>query len=441
MCRALLPSWADRNFHIVFIARVAMSVGRALAGIVTPIYLAVLGFGPVEIALYVVAVSAASTVLSAVLGFASDRYGRKRFLVAVPFLSAAAGVAFAYTSAAPWLFVMGSLGTFGRGTGAGAGAVGPYQPVESAFVTEDLAPAHRNDAFGRLSFGASLGGIIGGLGALIVPVTRPGLGHAVAIFRPAFLFIAILSALAGAVAMALDERVARRTGAGGTESDRTNASHPGERTADSAPPRRGWFPRRSAWLLSRLWATNAVNGLAVGMFGPFVTYWFFVRFGAGPQEIGVLFAIINAATLLSALSAASFARRWGLVRTVAIFRTAQGALLIPMVLAPTFLIAGAIYLVRMMVQRVAMPLRQGYVLDMAAPEERASVAALANIPSQVAMTISPLASGYLFEEVSLAVPFEVSGALQIVNAALFWAFFRAHPPSEERQVVAPLEDG
>jgi hypothetical protein len=60
------------------------------------------------------------------------------------------------------------------------------------------------------------------------------------------------------------------------------------------------------------------------------------------------------------------------------------------------------------------------------------VAALSNLPSQLAMAASPLLSGYLFDEVSLSVPFEVAAFLQFVNASTFWVFFRRAPPEEER---------
>lgn len=82
-------------------------------------------------------------------------------------------------------------------------------------------------------------------------------------------------------------------------------------------------------------------------------------------------------------------------------------------------------------QRLAAPLRQSYVLAMADPAERGSVAGPASLPSQVRMSTTPVASGYLLDEVSLSLPFEIAGVLQMVNALLFWVFFRHRPPAEE----------
>jgi MFS family permease len=414
--RRLRPEWFTRDIDLVIAARIFMSVGRALAGVVTPIYLALEGFGSVELSIYIMVVAAGSAFLSTAIGTLSDRIGRRVFLVVVPLLTAAAGGIFAVTSSHAALFLAGALGSFGRGAGAGAGAIGPYQPAESAYVTERVTPGHRNAVFGRLTFASSLGASAGGLVALLVPSTHAHGDAATSLFRVAFLVIAVVSAAAGLIAAALheDATAGRSRGHG-----------------------RARFPTQSRWLLYRLWVTNTLNGAAVGMFGPFLTYWFYRRFHAGPGAVGVLFTIINVATMASSLSAASWARRWGLVRTISVVRVLQSVLIIPMVLSPSFALAGAWYLVRMLVQRIGLPLRQSYVVGLAADNERASIIALSNVPSQIATATSPLLTGYLFAEANLLVPFEIAAVLQLANALSFWGFFHAHPPEEEREIASP----
>lgn len=402
---------ANRNLTVIVVARLFMSTSRALAGVLMPVYLALIGFSAFQLGELALAVGLATAVLSTAIGLTSDRTGRKPFLIVVPLLAAMAGVVFAISRNPVVLVVAASIGSFGRGAGASAGMVGPYQPAELALVTETTPPARRNIAFGRLAFSSSIGAFAGGLLALLAGHVTTGGAAATAAFRLPFLVTALAATAAGILAFAL------------VEPDRPPLA--------AGASRRPRLPRRSMPLLLRLWATNSVNGLAIGMFGPFVTYWFFRRYGVGPGQIGVLFAVINAATAVSTLSAAGFARRWGLVRTVVIVRVVQAVLLVPMVLAPSFVLAGAVYLVRMIVQRIGMPLRQSYVLAMADPGERAAVGALSNLPSQAAMSVAPIAAGYLFDEVSLTLPFLIAGALQFVNAGMYWAFFRRLPPEEE----------
>lgn len=420
------PPWHSRDFSLILGARLVMSAGRSLAGVLVPIYLAVEGFSGLELAAYVLVVAVTSAVLSTLIGSASDQVGRRPFLICLPLVTALGGLAFAFSRSVAVLFVMGALGSLGRGSGAGAGAVGPYQPAESAYVTETLPGQHRNSAFGRLSFASSLGALAGGLLSLLVPSGHLHVAAATAVFRGGFLAVAVVSALAGLIAIGLSE----------PERDGRARGEPG--AGQSRGIRRPRMPRRSRWLLYRLWITNTFNGVAIGMFGPFITYWFYRRFGAGPAQVGVLFAVINAVTMFATLSAAGMARRWGLVKTVTVARSLQAILIVPMALAPSFAAAGGWYLLRMIVQRIGLPLRQSYSIGLADPAERGAVAALSNLPSQLAMSVSPLFTGYLMDEVSLSLPFEIAAFFQFLNATSFWALFRKHPPAEELARAEPV---
>ena len=417
---AVLPPWQDRNLVIVLLARFVMSGARAIAGVVTALYLAAEGFSGIEIGVLFVCVTVASALMASGIGLFSDRVGRKPFLVTVPFLAAVAALLFAEVRTPAVLFVAAALGTFGRGAGAGGGAVGPYQPAESALVTEGVPQGERQAAFGRLAFMSSLGALVGGLLAELAG-NRAHLGsaEATAVYRPAFLAAAVLAALAGVLALWL-----RETGQVGATSPKG-----AEREAGAGRRReRVRWPARSWPALWRLWVTNGVNGFAIGMVGPFLSYWLYRRYGVGPGTIGLLFAIVNLGSLASTLSAAGIARRVGTVRAIVVVRAISGVLLVPMVLAPTYWLAGAIYFVRMLAQRVGLPLRQSYTQDLADPTERASVAALSNLPSQATMAGSQAFAGYLFDEVSLSAPFELAAVFQCLNALSYAVLFVWAPP-------------
>ena len=327
---------------------------------------------------------------------------------------------FASSHTTALLFVFAAAGSFGRGSGAGAANVGPYQPAESAYVAEVVPAGFRTDAFGRLGFVSALGALAGGLLAGLAHTARAGGDAATAAYRPAFLAAAGCAAVAGLIAVALTEP-ARSDGT------RTKAR------------RRLVLPRRSWNVLWRFWITNGINGMAIGLFGPFVSYWLHRRYGATAAQIGVLFAVINAATLVSALSAAAVGRRLGTVRAIVAIRLLQGVLLLPLALAPSFLAAGAVYLVRMLIQRLGLPLRQSFTQSVADPDERASLASLSNLPAQGTQAGSQVVAGYLFDEVGLAAPLLLAGVLQVVNAVSYAVLFgpmarrqRSEDPPEQK---------
>lgn len=412
------PAWMPRDVRLLIAARLSMSAARALSGVIVPIYLAQVGFSATQLGELFGIVALTSALLSAAVGLLADRFGRKVFIVVLPLLTAAASVVFALSQLDVLLIISAALGSFGRGAGAGAGAVGPYQPAEQALVADATPARHRNAIFGRLTFASSLGAIIGAPLAAI-PQLAAALGlRGIAAYRPAFLVAAVFALAAALIVLPI-------------------ANH---RVAASSGHNPFRFPTKSWRLLAKLWVTNSVNGLAIGFFGPFITYWFYRRFGAPAASIGLLYTIINLATLVSALGAARVAGRLGLVRAIVISRIVSALLLVAMALAPAFWLAGGIYLARMLAQRVSLPLRQSYVMAMAPPAERAGVAALSNIPAQVTSAVTPVAAGYLFQEVSLVLPFELGAALQTLNGLLYYVFFRhLRPPEEMPEPGAPTE--
>ncbi len=406
-----MPDWLEsRNLRLLVASRTTMSIARGLAGVIVPIYLAKLGFSAVQLGVLFTATAATTGVLTAAVGLLADRYGRKPFLLLFPLFTAAAALVYLVTRSFPLLVAVSALGSLGRGGGAGGGAVGPYAPAQSAMIASAVRPQHRNAAFGLISFCSTVGAFIGGLLAA-APDIAARLGMiGLRAYQPAFLLLFALAILTSTLAVPLNDDL-----------------------PPPAPDRRRpvAFPRRSLPLLLRLSATNAVNGFAMGMFGPFITYWFYVRYGAGPGAVGALYAVINSVSAAPNLAAAGVARRLGLVRAIVYIRVIGGLTLMVMAFMPSFLLTGGVYLVRMVLQRVAMPLRQSYVMGMAAEEERASVAGLSNLPSQLTSATSPTVAGYLFEHVSLALPFTLGGVLQLVNAGLYFGFFHKLHPHEE----------
>jgi MFS family permease len=404
-----------RDARLVMDARGCMSAVDGLTQVILPIYLSILGFSGLKLGLLFGAVTGTDAVLATVVGLLSDRIGHKPFMVGMPLLTAAAGFVFAMTRNEFFIFVFAALGSFGWGTGAVADASGPYAPAEQAWIADAIDPVQRTSVFGRLAFAASVGSLIGLQLAAGIPLARHfGLSSQDA-YRPLFFICGLLALAASLLALPIADP-----------------------KGQARPARNPFSISRASWpIVVKFSISNSVNGFGVGLFGPFVTYWLYRRYGAGPQLIGLLFSMINIVALVSNLSAAGIARRTGLVRSMAASWLLQSVLLIPMVLAPTFWIAGGIYFVRMFIQRLNTPLRRSYLAGISPPGERGSIAGLTGLPSQASIAFAPSLAGYLFEHATLAEPFEVGAIFQAAGTCLFWLFFRnTHPPEETQAATA-----
>jgi len=415
-----------RDALLLLAARVLMSGQRALVGVLVPIYLAQRGLSGTEVGILFSVVGLCNAAISALVGFGADRIGRKPFVVSVPLLSAAAAVAFAFVGQTAGLFVAAAVGSFGRGAGAGAAIVGPYQPAEQALLAGLVDDRRRPRLFANVASASALGGLVGSILAA-TPLTHAHAGAVgPATYRAAFLVCALLALLPALLALPVREprQAARRKGAG---RGRGRAG--------------GRLSRQARSLVLRLGATNSINGVAVGLFGPFLSYWLYRRFGAGPGTVGLLYIAANVVTIVTNQAAGLLARRHGMVRTVVLARTLQSLLLIPLALSPTLAVAGAIYSLRLVAQRIGLALRQSFVMTAAPAAERAKVAALSQLPSQVASATAPTLAGYLFDSVGLAVPFEIAGVLQLLNAGLFQLFFGRAPQGAAPDGQLPGRDG
>jgi MFS family permease len=424
------PDWLNHDLVLLFGGRGLRSLVQAYLAIIVPIYLAQLGFDAVQLGVLFTAAAVASAILAASIGFFSDRFGRKTSLILISLLMTGGGIVFALSHSFIVLVLAGALGTIGRGGGAGSGgAWGPYYPAEQALIAEHAKDAQRTTVFGALSFVGVLAGAIGSLLAALPLLLHQDAGFSVFTGYQALFWLTALLGIAMVLVMIpvhdeVRSRYAHKRAKEITvEPAFVNTNEEGKRVLGLSP---------GSWsLIWRFMITNVTNGLAIGVLGPFVVYWFYQRYGVNTGELAGLFFVINLAAAVPYLMAGRLAQKLGAVNTVVLTRVVSVILLFVMVAMPTFLLASVVYLVRMVANTLSNPVRQSYLMGVIPARERSSAAGMSNLPSQVAASISPYIAGYLIQTISLNLPLEFAAAFQGINAILYYVFFRnVHPPEE-----------
>ncbi len=422
-----LPGWLNRDLTLLFAGRALRSLTQSCLTIAVPIFVARLGFGALDLGYLLMAAAIASAALAAAVGFLSDRFGRRNLLVAMSLLTTAAGIAFALAHSFALLMLAAAMGTVGRTGPAGAGAsVGPYYPAEQALVAEHSSAEARTAAFGAMAF---VGVIAGAFGSLLAAL--PTLAHAhfgISIpggFRLVFWVIAILGVAMAAVTVPV------REGAHAPAVQPATRGGAGDPPSSAASERRLGLSPQSWWFVVRFAGINGVNGLAVGMLGPFVVYWFYRRFAVSAAQLGQLFFVINLAAGLPNLLVGRISRRLGAVSTVVWARAISAVFLLLTVLMPTFAGAAVMYTLRAVSGALWIPVRQSYLMGLIEPRERATAAGLTNVPLQVTSLVSPYFAGLLMATMWLASPIVLAAILQAATAAMYWGFFHSIPAPEE----------
>lgn len=430
-----VPGWLSRDLILLLGGRGLRSLAQAYLVIIVPLYLAGLGFSAEQLGVVFTAAAVSSALLTAGVGILSDRFGRKTFLILISLLMGAGGLVFALSGNFVVLVIAGALGTIGRGGGAGSGgAWGPFFPAEQALLAEHAGDVRRTSIFGLVSFVGVMAGAVGSLLAAVPALLHQQGLTLISGDRVLFLLTTVLGVAMALMFLPVRERPPAHAASrdDGSDHEQPKAMQPAREPQPITEGRRVLGLSRGSWgLVARFMVTNATNGLAVGIIGPFMVYWFFRRYGVGSDVLAGLFFVINLVAALPYLLAGRLARRLGAVRLVVLTRSVSVVLLAIMAVMPTFALAAGLYLLRTAFNTLSNPVRQSYLMGIIPSRERSSAAGLSNLPSQIGMSISPSIAGYLIQQVALDLPLEIAALLQGINAALYFVFFRhIHPPEE-----------
>src|SRR5260370_12020663 len=143
-------------------------------------------------------------------------------------------------------------------------------------------------------------------------------------------------------------------------------------------------------LVAGLGGLFAVDSFAGGFVANVVIiYWLHVRFGAGPQLLGPVFA---AAAFLQAMSYEISGRlsvRIGLINTMVFTHLPSNFLLLSVAFSPSLAWAIALLLARFLLSQMDVPARQAYVVSIVPPADRAAAVALTAAAPGVAQRFGP----------------------------------------------------
>lgn len=405
-----------RDFHPttkrLMLARAFRSVGQGALVVDLALYLHSLGWSGFRIGLTLSGAGLLGAAISLTVGVLSDRLRRRPFLLFYEGLTLACALAAFLAPGGPLLAAAVVLGGFGRGAN---GAAGPFSPVEQAWLAEEIPPAKRGGVYSLNTAMGFFGMGLGSLAAMLPSLPGPFCGNSG--YRMLFLAVAAatlanLFMLSGAA-----ERHDGRSKRGG-----------------SAAGGDAHIRRRENRMLTGLVLLNSLNGLAVGLTGPLISYWFARRFHAGPETIAPVMAAGFFVTGGAALLSGKLSERVGIVTSVVWARALGLALLLLLPLAPTFALAAAAYVLRSALNRGSVGARQALTVGLVRDERRGLATSLNAVSMQLPQSLGPSAAGFLFGAGQLELPFFAGAVFQGAYLAAYAWFFRGHNKPRDGQL-------
>jgi MFS family permease len=393
--------------RLLYAAAFVRALAVGMTGVIAGLYLARLGLSPTASGLVIGGGIAGMALSMLVATLRADRFGRRRFLIALSLVAGAGGAVVALGSHAALIAAAAFIGMVnGMGRDRGAALV-----IETAILPATVTDAGRTRAFAWYNVlqdaGHAFGALLAGAPALLR--TRFGMEELTAL-RGAMLFAALLSLAAAAVYLKLSPKV--------------EAVDPARR-APLTPE-----TRRTLWRISSLFTLDSLGGgfLTAAL----VSYFFFRRFGVDEAVLGPLFFVARLLNAGSHLAAAWLARRIGLVNTMVFTHVPSSVLLASVAIAPSFAVAALLFLLREGLVEMDVPTRQSYVMAVVRPEERTVASGVTQLVRTASWAVGPPFAGLLMQGLSLASPLVIAAGFKISYDILLYAAFRKVKPPEEK---------
>ena len=405
----------QRDVLVLTASRGVRAFAFSYLNIIFAIYLNQLGYSTMTVGLVISTAFASGAVLTAVWGFLSDRYGRKKILILLAALTIVSNTIYVLFSQLFFIFSAVMISNVGAGgTGGGGQGGGPFNPVEQALLAEKCTAENRNRIFSTNAFAGSIMGSLGALVAGLPQYLQERWGwQPILSYKPLFALTILLSVgLIFAYASIIEHHVPQK--------------------------RETKISKQGGMLVTKISLLGLIDNLGSGLVGPLMSYWFFLRFGVELKSLGFMFFLSYFLAALSFLAAPMIARHIGVVRTMAFSHGAASLLNIILPLAPTFTVAAAITISRSFLAYLDNPLRSSFIMGVVKPEEQGSAASITTLSRQVPMAVSPTLAAYLMQSFSLNVPIFLGGFLQLVSDCAFYGLFRnVRPPEEQPSELQP----
>ena len=395
-----------RAAGVLFAARALRTFAFGAASLVLALHLVGRGLTAAQVGGVFTACLVEDALLTMAVASWGQRLGARRILIAASGVVCATGVLLALgptPTVAMTAVVMGVLSPSGQDAG-------PFSTFEVAQLAGRVTGAARTRAFSWYNLASFVPSALGALaaGAWLAVARRRGLSD-----DSAYRVVFAVYAAAGAGLAALYVRFAP------------------DDAAVSAPAR-AFGLHRSRRVVLQLTALQALDALAGGfVVQSLLVYWFHLRFGVGPEALGLVFFGTNVLSAVSFLAAARIAERWGLLHTMVFTHLPSNVLLMLVPFAPGFGIAVALLLTRHLLSQMDVPTRQAYTMALVEPDERPAAAGLAVSVRGLAQAVAPALTGWALAGAATGLPFLLAGGLKIVyDLALFARFRRVVLPSQ-----------
>ena len=298
-----------------------------------------------------------------------------------------------------WMLALGQgLGAMGEGAGAG-------QPVVSGYIADKVKMAGRSSIFTALAVSNGLAATVGSLMASFPAYFQNTLAIDM-IGAHSLLFW--IGAVGGAVSILLILPL-------------KDVKHV---KIVKAKEKRSPLKKKSLGVIARFSIVRSTSGVGFGFINSLLSLYFYTQFGVGGEILGPIFAAARFISVFSYIFVPMIVNRFGEIRILVISRIVSAILTVLFSLATSFPLAIGLVVAFRVVLMFSMPIRQSFATGLVDQSEIATAIGVSNSFRMGLRTVAPTIAGYMFENISLTMPFLTGASLLVANGILFRVFFK-----------------
>jgi MFS family permease len=391
-----LKTGFNRDIYLLtgsmFIRRIVMGFLQ----VVRAIYFAILGFKATEIGVLLSIAILISALNNILFGYLCDKYGRKPFLILGTILSAARTAMFALFTDFWFLAVAQGIGAMGEGVGAG-------QPVVSGYITDKVEVKHRFNVYSSLAITSGLASTLGLMSGGL-PHFIESFGYDIISAHQVLWWICTFVNLFSLFFLFFIKENVKKI-------------QPSE-SKITKPRHRDWKT------IIKFSLVRSTSGLGWSMVNSLMTLYFYYKFNVGTDVLGPILAIARFISIFTYFLVPLAVYRLGTIYTLMGTRILSGILSIVFAYVSWYPLAIAVMMLNRIVVLFAMPIRQTFASKLVDPSETATAIGISNSARMGVQTIAPSLTGYMFENISMQLPFLSGAIFLMLNGVLYWVFFR-----------------
>ncbi len=360
-----------------------------------PLFLKQVGFSVVEIGIYALVATIASSGLVLLSGFMGDLYSKKKTLLIMSGLPAFIFVTFLLTHNFVLLFLTSVLGITFSAIGGGAGG-GPVAPILTAFVADKVSSASRTWIYSALMLVSIISAIAGSSTSAVFEK------YVSDYYTDLFAIALILNIASLFLTLLLEDTKIKRV--------------KGKKTQI--------MPKNSGRNIAKIGLSGAMGSVGLGVITPIISLWFH-QIGVPTYVISIIFTASYVASGVGVLFASTVERWLGAIYAIGIFRGLGSGLFILMPFVPP-MVAGAIYAIWTGLYQLALPIRQNFQMTILDPGERARGNSLTGIARRLPYGVSTTFGSFLLSAGAIVFMFSFAGIVSLFDPILYVYFFRKY---------------